>query len=170
MRCVEQRILEATPRHQLSVTVKHKKNFIRVYKKTCSLAKSNAPHCNMRYFPQAINLFPKQSQVVEPCVPMACVITVAFQVGAAVPAARLGALSLLSHAGGTVIGGGDGTVTLFDNFYKDYAQTELRGGMVTLSFSADRTEVRKRLDLNLGYTCVCVLRFWGARRMGCLLI
>lgn len=61
--------------------------------------------------------------------------------GAAVPAARLGALSLLCHAGGTVIGGGDGTITLFDAACRDYAQTELRGGVVAMSFSPDRTEV-----------------------------
>ena len=66
---------------------------------------------------------------------------VVFQVGAAIPAARLGALSLICHAGGTVIGGGDGTITLFDNSCKDYAQTELRGGVVAMSFSADQTEV-----------------------------
>lgn len=59
------------------------------------------------------------------------------------PAARLGALSLLCHAGGTVVGGGDGTVTLFDSACKDYAQTELRGGVVAMSFSPDRTEVWK---------------------------
>lgn len=62
--------------------------------------------------------------------------------GAAIPAARLGALSLVCHARGTIIGGGDGTVTLFDNSCKDYAQTELRGGVVAMSFSADQTEVR----------------------------
>lgn len=61
--------------------------------------------------------------------------------GAAIPAARLGALSLLCHAGGTVIGGGDGTITLFDAACRDYAQTELRGGVVAMSFSPDRTEV-----------------------------
>lgn len=61
--------------------------------------------------------------------------------GPAIPAARLGALSLACHAGGTVIGGGDGTITLFDNSCKDYAQTELRGGVVAMSFSADQTEV-----------------------------
>ncbi|CAN0463035.1 unnamed protein product, partial [Ectocarpus sp. 8 AP-2014] len=64
------------------------------------------------------------------------------QVGTAIPAARLGALSLLCHAGGTVIGGGDGTITLFDSACKDYAQTELRGGVVSMSFSPDRTEAR----------------------------
>lgn len=63
------------------------------------------------------------------------------KVGAAVPAARLGVLSLLCHAGGTITGGGDGTVTLFDSSCKDYAQTELRGGVVAMSFSADRAEV-----------------------------
>lgn len=63
------------------------------------------------------------------------------QVGSAIPAARLGVLSLLCHAGGTVAGGGDGTVTLFDPSCKDYAQTELRGGVVSMSFSPDRTEV-----------------------------
>lgn len=66
------------------------------------------------------------------------------KVGAAVPAARLGVLSLLCHAGGTVTGGGDGTVTLFDSSCKDYAQTELRGGVVAMSFSADRAEVGLR--------------------------
>lgn len=70
-------------------------------------------------------------------VPVATII----QVGIAIPAASLGALSILCHAGGTVIGGGDGTVTLFDNSGKDYGQTELQGGVVTMSFSADRTEV-----------------------------
>lgn len=40
-----------------------------------------------------------------------------------------------------MIGGGDGTITLFDNACKDYAQTELRGGVVAMSFSPDRTEV-----------------------------
>ncbi|CAM9354076.1 unnamed protein product, partial [Ectocarpus sp. 4 AP-2014] len=64
------------------------------------------------------------------------------QVGTAIPAARLGALSLLCHTGGTVIGGGDGTITLFDSACKDYAQTELRGGVVSMSFSPDRTEAR----------------------------
>lgn len=62
--------------------------------------------------------------------------------GAAIPAARLGALSLLCHAGGTVIGGGDGTITLFDAACRDYAQTELQGGVVAMSFSPGRTEVR----------------------------
>lgn len=69
------------------------------------------------------------------------------QVGVAIPAARLGALSLLCHAGGTVIGGGDGTITLFDNACKDYAQTELRGGVVTMSFNPDRTEVHYVLSM-----------------------
>lgn len=63
------------------------------------------------------------------------------QVGSAIPVARLGVLSLLCHDGGTVAGGGDGTVTLFDQSGKDYAQTELRGGVVAMSFSPDRTEV-----------------------------
>lgn len=67
---------------------------------------------------------------------------IAFQMVPAVQAARLGALSLICHAGGTVIGGGDGTVTFFDNACKDYAQAELRGGVVALSLSADQTEVR----------------------------
>ena len=58
------------------------------------------------------------------------------------PASRLGALSLLCHAGGTVVGGGDGTITCFDNSGEDYAQTTLRGGVVAMSFSPDRTEVR----------------------------
>lgn len=41
-----------------------------------------------------------------------------------------------------MIGGGDGTITLFDAACKDYAQTELRGGVVAMSFSPDRTEAR----------------------------
>lgn len=41
-----------------------------------------------------------------------------------------------------MIGGGDGTITLFDSACKDYAQTELRGGVVSMSFSPDRTEAR----------------------------
>lgn len=64
-----------------------------------------------------------------------------LKVGAATPAARLGALSLLCHVGGTIVGGGDGTVTLFDNAGRDYAQTELRGGVIAMSFNADQTEV-----------------------------
>lgn len=67
-----------------------------------------------------------------------------LKVGSAVPVSRLGVLSLLCYAGGTVAGGGDGTVTLFDPSSKDYAQTELRGGVVAMSFSPDRTEVRRR--------------------------
>lgn len=63
--------------------------------------------------------------------------------GAAIPSARLGALSLVCHSRGTAIGGGDGTITLFDKSCKDYAQTELRGGVVAMSLSADQTEVKE---------------------------
>ncbi|CAM9810711.1 unnamed protein product, partial [Choristocarpus tenellus] len=62
-------------------------------------------------------------------------------VGRAVPAARLGVLSLLCHPQGTVTGGGDGTVTLFDLRSRDFAQTTLQGGVVAMSFSPDRSEI-----------------------------
>lgn len=65
------------------------------------------------------------------------------QVGPAIPAARLGLLSLLCHPGGTVAGGGDGTITLFNESGRDCAQTELPGGVVAMSFSPDHKEVRK---------------------------
>ncbi|CAM9394301.1 unnamed protein product, partial [Discosporangium mesarthrocarpum] len=67
-------------------------------------------------------------------------------VGKAIPAARLGVLSLLCHPEGVVVGGGDGTVTLFDRRSRDFAQAGLRGGVVAMSFSPDRSEVAAGTD------------------------
>lgn len=48
---------------------------------------------------------------------------------------------MLCHASGTVAGGGDGTITLFDSACRDYAQTQVEGGVVAMSMSPDRAEV-----------------------------
>lgn len=56
------------------------------------------------------------------------------------PAARLGVLSLLCHRAGTIAGGGDGTITLFNESGRDLAQTRLEGGVVAMSFSPDKEE------------------------------
>lgn len=46
-----------------------------------------------------------------------------------------------------MIGGGDGTVTLFDNFGERHAQTSLRGRVVAMSFSPGKKEVRLKGEL-----------------------
>lgn len=61
-----------------------------------------------------------------------------------------------------MIGGGDGTVTLFDNFGKSHAQTPLRGSVVAMSFSPDKNEVGKKR------TGICLAQFaWFRSRNAC---
>jgi WD40 repeat protein len=61
--------------------------------------------------------------------------------GAAVFAAKSGVQALLCSRAGVFAGGGDGTVTSFDERLHDSAQAQLDGAVVALSFSPDRTEL-----------------------------
>ncbi|CAM9768810.1 unnamed protein product [Chrysoparadoxa australica] len=73
------------------------------------------------------------------------------QLKAAMPACRLGALSLLSWPGGVLVGGGDGTITMFDERMRDVAQGSVSGAVVALSFSPDRLEVVAGTELGFIY-------------------
>jgi hypothetical protein len=58
-----------------------------------------------------------------------------------VPACKLGVLSILCWGHGVLIGGGDGTVSLFDLDMVKITHLDLKGGVLALSFSADKAEV-----------------------------
>jgi len=59
-----------------------------------------------------------------------------------IPATRQGVRSLLTSSQGMLVGGGDGTVTLFDaHSMHDINQTNVGGPVISLCYSPDHTEV-----------------------------
>eukprot|EP00611_Tribonema_gayanum_P032523 TRINITY_DN9777_c0_g1_i1.p1 TRINITY_DN9777_c0_g1~~TRINITY_DN9777_c0_g1_i1.p1 ORF type:complete len:614 (+),score=249.53 TRINITY_DN9777_c0_g1_i1:165-2006(+) len=69
-----------------------------------------------------------------------------------VPVCRRGTHAVLSTPqGGIIVGGGDGTVTVFDAQLRDVAQTTLQGAVVALSFSPDRLELLAGTDEGFVY-------------------
>jgi WD40 repeat protein len=67
--------------------------------------------------------------------------------GAAVAACSAGARCVLAlDSGGVAVGGGDGTVTIFDRSMRDIAQVELTGRVMGLSKSADGQELLASTD------------------------
>jgi len=62
-------------------------------------------------------------------------------IGNTIPACRLGVGHLIRCPHGILTGGGDGTVTLFDQNLRDVAQAQLGGPVVALALSPDGEEV-----------------------------